>query len=106
LGFFSEGIVGLIREDDVIEKRNIEDVASLLELVRLVHVRGTRSGIPARVVVEEDDCGCVAEERLLDDAPVVDLGRLDGTDGYHLLGQRQVGSIEEENPGLLMIEVP
>ena len=60
LGFFSEGVVGVIRKDDVIEKRDIEDVASLLELVRFVHVRGTRGGIPARVVVEEDDRGCVA----------------------------------------------
>ena len=88
LSFFSEGVVGFIRYDDVIEKRDIEDVASLLELVGLVHVRGTRGGIPARVVVEEDDRGCVAEERFLDDAPVVDLGRLDGADGNHLLGQR------------------
>ena len=35
-----------------------------------------------------DDRGCVAEERFLDDAPVVDLGRLDGADGNHHLGQR------------------
>ena len=105
LGFFCEGVVGCIRKDDVVEKRDIEDVASLLELVRLVHVRGTRGGIPARVVVEEDDRGCVAEERFLDDAPVVDLRRLDGSDGNHLLGQRKVGSIQEEDPGLLVIEV-
>ena len=56
-------------------------------------------------LVEEDDRGCVAEERLLDDAPVVDLCRLDGSDGNHLLGQRKVGSIQEEDPGLLVIEI-
>ena len=106
LSFFSEGVVGFIRYDDVIEKRDIEDVASFLELVRLVHVRGTRGGIPARVVVEEDDRGSVAHQRFLDDAPVVDLGRLDGSDGYHLLGQRKVGSVQEEDPGLLVVEVP
>ena len=88
LSFFSEGVISRIRKDDVIEKRDIEDVASFLELVRLVHVRGTRGGIPARVVVEEDDRCSVAQERFLDDAPVVDLGRLDGADGNHLLGQR------------------
>ena len=58
------------------------------------------------VVVEEDDRCSVAHQRFLDDAPVVDLGRLDGSDGYHLLGEREVGSIEEEDPGLLVIEVP
>ena len=52
LSFFSEGVVGVIRKDDMIEERDIEDIASFLELVRLVHVRGTRGGIPARVVVE------------------------------------------------------
>lgn len=106
LGFFSEGVVGVIRKDDVIEKRDIEDVASFLELVGLVHVRGTRGGISARMVVEEDDRGSVAHQRFLDDASVVDLSRLDGSDCYHLLGQREVGSIEEEDPGLLVIEVP
>ncbi len=105
MGFFCEGIVGVIRKNDVIEKRDIEDVASFLELVSLVHVRGTRGGIPARGVVEEDDRGSVAEDRFLDDASVVDLGRLDGTDGNHLLGQREVGSVQEEDPGLLVIEV-
>ncbi len=80
-------------------------IASFLELVRVVYVRGTGCWIPALVFVEEDDRGCVAEERFLDDAPMVDLGRLDGSDGYHLLGEREVGSIEEEDPGLLVIEV-
>ena len=106
MGFFCEGIVGFIREDDVIEERDIEYVAGLAELVRLVDVGHARGGSSARVVVEEDDrCG-VAHQRFLDDAPVVDLGRLDGSDGNHLLGQGQVGSIEEENPGLLVIEIP
>ena len=106
LSFFSEGVVGFIRYDDVIEERDIEDVASLAKLVRLVDVSNARSGSSARVVVEEDDRCSVAQERFLDDAPVVDLGRLDGSDGYHLLGEREVGSIEEEDPGLLVIEVP
>ena len=106
LSFFSEGVISCIRKDDVIEKRDIEDVASFLELVRLIHVGSTRGGIPARVVVEEDNRGSVAKERFLDDASVVDLGRLDGADCNHLLGQREVGSIEEEDPGLLVIEVP
>ena len=105
LSFFSEGVISCIRKDDVIEKRDIEDVASFLELVRLIHVGSTRGGIPARVVVEEDDSGCVAEDCFLDDAPVVDLRRLDGSDGNHLLGQWKVGSIQEEDPGLLVIEV-
>ncbi len=106
LSFFSEGVVGFIRYDDVIEERDIEDVASLAKLVRLVDVSNARSGSSARVIVEEDDrCG-VRQQRFLDDAPVVDLGRLDGSDGYHLLGEREVGSIEEEDPGLLVIEVP
>lgn len=52
LSFFSEGVISRIRKDDVIEKRDIEDVASFLELVRLIHVGSTRGGIPARVVVE------------------------------------------------------
>ena len=90
----------------MIEERDVEDVAGLAELVRLVDVSYARGGSSARVVVEEDDrCG-VAHQRFLDDPPVVDLGRLDGSDGNHLLGQGQVGSIEEEDPGLLMIEVP
>jgi len=38
LCFFCEGVVGFIREDDVIEERDIEDVAGLAELVRLVDV--------------------------------------------------------------------
>ena len=106
MGFFCEGIVEFIREDDVIEERDIEYVAGLAELVRLVDVGHARGGSSARVVVEEDDrCG-VAHQRFLDDAPVVDLGRLDGSDGNHLLGQGQVGSIEEEDPGLLVIEDP
>ncbi len=106
MGFFCEGIVGFIREDDVIEERDVEDVAGLAELVRLVDVGHARSGSSARVVVEEDDrCG-VRQLRFLDDPPVIDLGRLDGTDGNHLLGQGLVGSIEEEDPGLLVIEIP
>jgi len=55
LGFFCEGIVGFIREDDVIEERDVEDVAGLPELVRLVDVSHARDGSPTRVVVEEDD---------------------------------------------------
>ena len=106
LGFFCEGVVGFIREDDVIEERDIEDVASLAELVRLVYVSHARDGSSARVVVEEDDRRGVAHQRFLDDAPVIDLGRLNGSDGNHLLGQGQVGSIEEEDPGLLVIEIP
>ena len=90
----------------MIEERDIEDVASLAELVRLVYVSHARDGSSARVVVEEDDRRGVAHQRFLDDAPVIDLGRLNGSDGNHLLGQGQVGSIEEEDPGLLVIEIP
>lgn len=46
LGFFCKGIVGLIREDDVIEERDVEDVAGLAELVRLVDVGYARGGSP------------------------------------------------------------
>ena len=106
LGFFCEGIVGFIREDDVIEERDVEDVAGLAELVRLVDVGHARGGSSARVVVEEDDrCG-VAHHRFLDDAPVVDLGRLDGSDCNHLLGQRKIGRVEKEDSRLLVVEVP
>ena len=52
---------------------------------------------------EDDSCG-VRQQRFLDDPPVVDLGRLDGTDGNHLLGQREIGRVEKEDPGLLVIE--
>ncbi len=106
MGFFCEVVVGLIRKDDVIEERDIEDVAGLAKLVRLVDVSNARSGSAARVVVEEDDrCG-VRQQRFLDDPPVVDLGRLDGTDGNHLLSQWEIGRVEKEDPGLLVIEVP
>ena len=104
LSFFSEGVISRIRKDDVIEKRDIEDVASFLELVRLVDVGDTRSGISARVIVEEDDRCSVAEERFLDDAPLVDLRRLDGADCDHFLGQWKVGAIQEEDPGLLVVK--
>ena len=88
----------------MIEERDIEDVASLAELVRLVDVSNARDGCSARVVVEEDDSCGVRQQRFLDDPPVVDLGRLDGTDGNHLLGQREIGRVEKEDPGLLVIE--
>ena len=104
MSFICEGVVSFVGHDDVIEKRDVEDVASFLELVGLVHVRGTRGGIPARMVVEEDDCGSVAQQRFLDDASVVDLRRLDGSNGNHLLCQREVGSVQEEDPGLLVVE--
>ena len=104
LGFICEGVVGFIREDDVIEERDVEDVAGLAELVRLVDVGHARGGSSARVVVEEDDSCGVSHQRFLDDAPVVDLGRLDGADGNHLLGQREIGRVEKEDPGLLVIE--
>ncbi len=87
MGFFCEGIVGLIRKDDVIEERDVEDVSSLAKFVRLVDVSYARGGSSARVIVEEDDRRVVAHQRFLDDAPVIDLGRLDGSDGNHLLGQ-------------------
>ena len=59
-----------------------------------------------RAFVEENDrCG-VSQQRFLDDSPVVNPGRLDGTDGNHLLGQREIGRVEKEDPGLLVIEVP
>ena len=106
MSFFSEGIEGFIREDDVIEKLDIEDVAGSLEPLRLVDVGGTRNSRPARVVVEEDDRGGVRHERLFDDPAVVDRGRLERPDGDHLLGQRELGRIEEEEPGLLVIEGP
>ena len=88
----------------MIEERDIEDVAGLAKLVRLVDVSNARSRCSTRMVVEEDDrCG-VRQQRFLDDPPVVDLGRLDGTDGNHLLGQRKIGRVEKEDPGLLAIE--
>ena len=90
----------------MIEERDVEDVASFAELVRLVDVGDTRSGVPARMVVEEDDRGSVGHQRFLDDAPVVDLSRLDGADSNHLLCQREVGSVQEEDPGLLVVEGP
>ena len=90
----------------MIEERDVEDVASFAELVRLVDVGHARGGCPARVVVEEDDCGGIRQQRFLDDSAVVDRGRLDGPDGDHLLGQRKVGRVEKEDPGLLVVEGP
>lgn len=87
MGFFCEGIVGLIRKDDVIEERDVEDVASFAKFVRLVDASYALGWSSARVIVEEDDRRVVAHQRFLDDAPVIDLGRLDGSDGNHLLGQ-------------------
>ena len=104
MSFVCEGVIGFVGHDDVIEERDIEDVASFAELVRLVDVGDTRSGVPARVVVEEDDRGSVGHQRFLDDASVVDLRRLDGSNGNHLLCQREVGSVQEEDPGLLVVE--
>lgn len=60
----------------MVEQRDVEDVAGLPEPVSLFDVRDARSGITAGVVVEEDDRGGVGHQRLLDDAPVVDLCRL------------------------------
>ena len=57
----------------MIEEGDIEDVASLAELVRLVDVSHARDGSYARVVVEEDDSCGVRQQRFLDDPPVVDL---------------------------------
>ena len=93
MGFFSEGIEGFIRKDDVIEKLDIEDVAGSLEPLRLVDVGDTRNSRPARVVVEENYCGGVRQEGLLDDAPVVDRSGLQCPDGDHLLGQREIGQL-------------
>ena len=104
MSFICEGVVSFVGHDDVIEKRDVEDVASFLELVRLVDVGDTRSGISARVIVEEDDRCSVAEERFFDDAPVVDLRRLDGADCDHFLSQWKVGAIQEEDPGLLVVK--
>ena len=104
MSFVCEGVIGFVGHDDVIEKRDVEDVASFLELVRLVDVGDTRSGIAARVVVEEDDRSSVGHQRFFDDAPVIDLCRLDGADGDHLLCQRKVGSVQEEDPGLLVVK--
>lgn len=80
MSFICEGVLGFIR-DDVIKERDIEDVACLAELVCLVDVSHARYGSSARVVAEEDDrCG-VRQQRFFVDPLVVDLGRLDGTDG-------------------------
>lgn len=106
LGFFSEGIEGFIREDDVIEKLDIEDVTGSLEPLRLVDVGDTRDNRPTRVVVEEDDRRGVRQKGLLDDAPVVDRSGLQCPDNDHLLGQRELGRVEKEDPGLLVIEGP
>ena len=54
--------------------------------------------------MKEGYCGIVAEERFLADA-VVNLLRFDGADGNHLFRQQKVGSVQEEDPGLLVIEV-
>ncbi len=91
MSFICEGVIGFVGHDDVIEERDVKDGASFAKLVRLVDVRDTRIGDPTRVVVEEDDRSCVAHQRFFYDAPVVDLRRLDGADGNHLLSQRKIG---------------
>ena len=87
----------------MIQEGDIEEVAGVAQLLGLLDVCTARSWITARMVVEEDNRRGVAVERFFDDAPVVYRRGHDCPDGDHLLGQRHIGRIEEENPRFLVV---
>lgn len=93
-----------VRDDNVIKKRNVEDGAGLTESVCFSDVSGTRKRNSARMIVKKDDRGCVGQDCLLEDAPMIDLCRRKCPGRNHFLDQRQTCCREKENPGFLVVK--
>ena len=64
-----KGIVPLPGKDDVVQERYVKEVAGGADARRLPDVIQAGASLAGRVVVEDDDRGCVVYERPLHDRP-------------------------------------
>lgn len=87
----------LAADDQVVKDSDVEEAKRLLQALGDLAVGVTRLGIPAGMVVEEDDGGSVELQGALGDDSAVDFAAVDGAAEEMLGGQDVVLGVEEDD---------
>ena len=101
-----EGVVPVLRHDDVIEDADAQDFARLDETVGHAAIFAARCRVAAGVVVDEDECSRGLLDGLAKDLPRMHETRRQGALRYEHLAGQAMAAIEEQRVEALVRATP
>lgn len=105
LPLFREGVGSSVREDDMVRQVYAQRMKGGPQALRLLYVGGARGGVAARVVMREDDASRSVNDGQLRYANDIHRAGPRRSRRDALLDEDPIGTIQQDDPALLVVEV-